>query len=597
MKKNRIKKNAQISKFDNNQNRSKDSSMEEVGYAGPLGKVWSRGKEPLKGFAIGAAIVLTCWGAYYWIKDWFNKSKSKTRQEENTSFTNDAIKLVDAKSKNNINEHHEASKDNMAEDDNSTDNDIRLEQAKSEIRINEFRLKAEMRQAAKESAQTISEKKKVSFKEWISLFHTRHPMPDYSSIHFLASVLDGCPSGYEDAVMMSLLSACGALCFSKVRAQYLDGKYHSPSIQVIVEGEHGSGKGKILHLYECVFSRVIDADKEKLGLKDASNQIIQTAGINISQAKFYEIMANNQEVHNYAFESESTTFMDTFKKSNGLSFDYLRKAFHNEMIYQNNMAKGAVCGSFRVFFNYTTTGTPEVIDKLINAKEVEGGTASRICFAIIPEVGRMAPFMDYPSGGELDNIQDQIDAWRQDYCFKTVDGKDVACQEYEIDLGYVCEALQDWLDEQYDLSEREGIKVRKGERMRMANIAFHNAIVLHMLAGEPKSSDRKLRKIVKDLTIYIANYCMERYLTKFSDYVPQTPFNETSAEETSSANPTLERRRLTQEEVDEWYYLRGTYDDDGEYIGLGYIAKWLGVTKYSVKNSFDRYEKKQGIKK
>lgn len=596
MKKNRIKKNAQISKFDNNQNRSKDSSMEEVGYAGPLGKVWSRGKEPLKGFALGAAIGFAFYGACSWIKDWFNKSKSKTRQEENTSFTKDAINLANAKSGNAINEHHEASKDNMVEDDNSTDNDIRLEQAKSEIRINELRLKAEMRQAVRKSVQIVSDKKKVSLKEWISLFRARHPMPDYSSIHFLASVLDGCPSGYEDAVMMSLLSACGALCFSKVRAQYLDGKYHSPSIQVIVEGEHGSGKGKILHLYERVFSRVIDADKEKLGLKDASNQIIQTAGINISQAKFYEIMANNQEVHNYAFESESTTFMDTFKKSNGLSFDYLRKAFHNEMIYQNNMAKGTARGSFRVFFNYTTTGTPETIDQLINAKEVEGGTASRICFAVIPELGCIPPFMNYPNGSELEDMQDRIDAWSQKYCFQTVNGKDTACQEHEIDLAYVCSALSDWLGDQYILYLNDGIKNRNNERMRVATIAFHCAIVLHMLAGEPSSTDRKLRKTVRDLTIYIANYCMERYLTKFSDYVPQIQFNEARAEETSArANTTPERRRLTQEEIDEWYFRRGTLDDEGNEIGYGYIAKQLHVDKQSVINEFRSYEKKQGL--
>ena len=55
MKKFKITKNAQISKFGNNQNRSKDSSMEEVGVGGKWGKVWARGKEPLKNFALGAA--------------------------------------------------------------------------------------------------------------------------------------------------------------------------------------------------------------------------------------------------------------------------------------------------------------------------------------------------------------------------------------------------------------------------------------------------------------------------------------------------------------------------------------------------------------
>ena len=503
------------------------------------------------------------------------------------------IEVDNAKSGNNINEHREASKDNMAEDDNRTDNDIRKAQALSDIRMEERRQTIEMKQAAKRSVANDSPNNKLSLREWINSFHAKFTLPDYSPIQFLASVLNGCPSGFEDAAMVSFLGECGALCFSKVRALYLDDKYHSPSIQVIVEGEHGSGKGSILEIYQRVFSRVIDADSDKMFASDPTEVIVQTAGINISQAKFYQTLANNQEVHSFAFESECLTVLDTFKKTNGLSFDYLRKAFQNETVYQNNMWRDAVCGSFRVFFNYVFTGTPKAISVLFNEDEVEGGTASRICFAIIPEVDRITPFVFFPSSSELSDMQDQIDAWRQKYCFKTVDGKDVACQEYEIDLGYVCDALQDWLNKQYDLSEQEGVKERNSERMRMGAIAFHFAIVLHMLAGEPKASERKLRKTVVDLTIYIANYCMERYLTKFSDYNPQAPVNETgNADETAESTSILpERRRLTHEELLEWYYLRGTYDDDGNLIGYGYIARQLNVERQSVINSFRSFKK------
>ena len=454
-----------------------------------------------------------------------------------------------------------------------------------------------MAQFSKATTDPCSPKQGMTLASWIKGFHDNYPLPDYSAIQFLASILDHCPAGYEDAVLLSLVTECGALCFSKVRALYLDGMEHSPSLQTIVEGEQGSGKGKLLELHKCLFSRLIESDMRKLNLEDGSDVIIQTAGINISQSKFHEVMANNQGVHIYAIETEINTVKEAFKKSNGLSLDYLRKAFYNEPIYLNNKAKGTVHGSFPVFFNYTFTGTPKAIDSLINASEVENGTASRICFSAIPEVERFAPYMDFPCGSELQSMQDDIDEWREKYCYQTIDGKDVACAESIINIDYVCEALVDWLNEQYNLYLEEGINERNDNRLRIATIAFHFAIVLHMLAGEPKSSDRKLRKTVVDLTIYIANYCMERYLTKFSDYVPQTPVNETSAEETSIANLTPERRRLTQEEIDEWYYLRGTFDEDGKEIGLGYIAKQLGVTKDSVYNSFNKYEKKQGLRK
>ncbi|MCR5659228.1 MAG: DUF3987 domain-containing protein [Bacteroidales bacterium] len=505
------------------------------------------------------------------------------------------IEVANAKSGNTINEHHEASKDTMAEDDNRTNNDIRRAEAFSAIRMNERRQVAEMREA-KKSAANVPAKDNESLTEWINSFHARHPMPDYSSIPILASVLDGCPDDYKDAVLMSLLPAFGALGFSKVRALYLDGKQHSPSIQVIVEGEQGSGKGTILSFYQTLFERVINADKEKLTRKDTSDAIIQTAGINISQAKFHEVMANNQDVHIYAIETEAVTVKNVFKKSNGLSFDFLRKAFYNEPIYLNNMSKSATHGTFPVNFNYTFTGTPKAIASLINADEVDGGTASRICFAVIPEMGRMAPYFEYPSGSELDNIQDQIDSWRQKYCFQTVDGKDVACPKYEVNVDYVCEALQDWLDEQYNRSVQEGVEERNKLRMRIATIPFHCAIVLHMLAGEPQPKDIRLRRTVKELAVYIANYCMERYLSKFTDFGLKAQVNDAGADNTTSTTSAPEHRQLTQEEIDEWYSVRGTLDENGEKIGLGTIAKKLGVDKYSVYNSFNRYKRKKGPK-
>ena len=575
----------------NNQNKHnlpQSCSNEKLSFGfGPF-RVRAHGLKPLKLLGWGAGIALGAWGLYRLVDGLIDESQSKASAEQE-------IKVADSKSANTINEHHEASQDRRAEDDNHTDNDIRRAQAMSDIRMNERRQMEDMREA-KKSGTNNPTKNNVSFKEWIDCFHANFPMPDYSSIKFLASILDGCPDDYKDAMMMSLLSEFGSLCFSKVRALYLDNRLHSPSIQVIVEGEQGSGKGKILHLYECLFGRVIDSDREKLRLQVASDKIIQTAGINISQAKFYEVVANNQGVHSLAVESEITTVENAFKKSNGLSFDFLRKAFHNEPIYLNNKAKGTVHGSFPVFLNYIFTGTPKAIGSLINAKEVEGGTASRICFAVIPEVELMAPFVDFPSGSELNDTQDQIDSWRQKYCFQTVAGKDVACQEHEIYIDYICDALQDWLNKQYQLYIKDGVQERNDVRMRMATIAFHCAIVLHMLAGEPKPNDRKLRKTVKELTIYIANYCMERYLTKFTDYGLQVQANEATTDNSDSTAAAPVRRKLTQEEIDEWYYLRGTLDENGKTIGYGTIGKKLGVDKYSVKNSFDRYKKKMGLK-
>jgi len=493
---------------------------------------------------------------------------------------------LNTKSENNIKESQVHSQEKMNECNNKTDNDIRLAHALSEIRLKE---RQQMAQISKDTSVQCSPKQRVSLANWIKGFHSNYPLPDYSAIQFLASILDRCPEGYEDAVLLSLLAECGALCFSKKRALYLDGKEHSPSLLVVVEGEQGSGKGKIFELHKCLFSRLIESDMTKLNLEDGSNVIIQTAGINISQSKFHEVMANNQGVHIYAIETEINTVEETFKKTNGLSFDYLRKAFYNEPIYLNNKAKGAAHGSYPVFFNFTFTGTPKAIDSFINAKEVESGSPSRMCFSAIPEVERFAPFMDFPCGSELQAMQDQIDAWREKNCYQTIDGKDIACAESIINIDYICAALDDWQAEQYDLYLTEGVNERKDNRLRIATIAFHCAIVLHMLAGEPKPSDRKLRKTVKELTIYIANYCMERYLYKFSN----APLPQLQADkEMSNAANNRPRRPLTEEEMLEWFPKRGTFDEEGRKIGLGYISRELNVNKDSVRNAYTRYQKK-----
>ena len=50
---------------------------------------------------------------------------------------------------------------------------------------------------------------------------------------------------------------------------------------------------------------------------------------------------------------------------------------------------------------------------------------------------------------------------------------------------------------------------------------------------------------------------------------------------------------MTLEEAKYWYSLRGTVDETGEKIGLGYIARKLGTTKDEVRNTLNRYEKKR----
>lgn len=417
---------------------------------------------------------------------------------------------------------------------------------------------------------------------------------------FLEKIMRVVPAGYEIAMLLHLFSMLGSMCFSKVRAKYLDNVIHAPNIQVIVEGAWGSGKGKLEQLYRWLFKRIIDSDIEKINsLGDGEIEegtIIQTAGIGTSMARFTDILAVNQGVHFHTFISEIRALCDDMKKANGLSFDFLRKAFENGTISRNNRAKDSKNGIFPIFWNYTITGTPQDINTTFK-KELEGGTLSRICWTCIPESGRDLPVLGEFKDNELASIRKQISEWQSRYCYKNEKGRDVAVPEHRIDLGYVCEALNEWLNEQYDQAEKDGNHARMDVRTRMATIAFHCAIVIHMLFGS--KNDAATRQKVVNLTLYIANYCTERFLWKFGEEQNKLHKEYEQSEETeqetnnkkTQPQPATKKELIT--DVAELYRLHEILDEKGNPVnGWDTLAERSGWASSTVRDKVKKYAAK-----
>ena len=352
---------------------------------------------------------------------------------------------------------------------------------------------------------------------WLEKFKSNFTMPTLPP--FIDRIMQGVPAGYEEAMLLHLCSMLGAMCFSKVRALYSDGIVHAANLQVVVEGNWGTGKAKFEQLFKALFSRIIERSIEKIDIMgDPENNdhfIVQTTGIGTSMAKYVDILAENQDCHMYIFNSEVRALFYDLKKGNGLNFDFLRKAFENGDVCRNNKAKNSKNGIFPIFLNYTFTGTPHDINTSFK-KELEGGTLSRIAWTCIPEAGRYPGVLRLPEGKEMATLKAQIDNWTRTYCYyHDPDDGDEAVDETRIDLDYVCKELDAWNDRQYELSVAENNPARKDVRMRMAAIAFHCAIVLHMLYDNPAPSNWQKRKQVVDLTLFIADYCIERFLHKF----------------------------------------------------------------------------------
>lgn len=475
--------------------------------------------------------------------------------------------------------------------DNQCDNKIRYKHAETDetLRLREGMLELNRKYGISAPKATDKVQHQPSLRCWIKHFHSQYTIPDYSNIPLLKQILDGYPDDFKDAMMLHLLNSLGAMCYSKVRAKR-DDVMHAPNLLTIVEGKQGSGKSKFDIVYKTLFKRLIEQDREKLA-KDISENIIQTVGVNITKSKFIDILAANNGVHLYAMETELSRMLKVSHNGRSIGFIELRKAFDNEEIEQFNKNGKAKQGRYPVYFNCTLTGTPEAINNAFNIKEVNEGSARRFCFTVIPEPDAQCKKWKLPQGKKLEDIRDLIDSLRSTYCFRHDPVKgDIPCDEYEIDLGYMEEALESWLQTQYKIYLVDKVEMRNEVRFGIAAVAFHNAIVLHMLAGNPNSRQKAKRKTVIQLALYIADYCMERYLAKFVPEYNMTSVSTTDAEQ-SAQRPVQKKRELTIEEILYWYPRRGQLGDNGKTIGYGTIAKHLGLQdKNIVRNSFKRYE-------
>ena len=407
------------------------------------------------------------------------------------------------------------------------------------------------------------------------------------------------PKGYEEAVIAQLTAEL-APCFSMVRARYLDGKMHRPNILVLIEGDWGSGKGNFKAIHDSLFERRMKKDSEKLSRDDDKARIIQTIPLSTSISRFIDVIAMNQGVHGVVMEPEIKTLVTAMKKSNGLGSEVLRKAFDNDEIMRLNKDKSAPQGYFKVALNFVITGTPGDTKDFIR-KELEGGTTSRIAWCAIPPTGKEMPKFVFPEREYLAVLQDKIDAWAEQYSFRTDEkGNDVAVKETIIDLDYINNSLNSWLEVQYDKAIEENNPAREHVRGRIGAIAFHSAIVYHMLYDNPSSKEYGKRNAVIALTLYMADYYMERFLHKFSkshneqraknmesEMVPNS--NNSYATDSASSNPQW-KSDVPEDTVREWY-------EQFQNQGMGYkrIAKETVFSSDKVRSQIGIYARLHGL--
>ena len=267
------------------------------------------------------------------------------------------IRLENAKTDNRIRYENACAENTMRIDNNRKKN--KIEEMEARLKYSKFNSQL------RPSRGIVTNVCSVNPSKWISDFEAKFPTPDFSKIPVLGKIISGCPDGYKVPMALHFLTAMGAICFSRVRSVYIDGRKHGPNLLLIVEGESGSGKSYFASIYKDLFLEVIEEDRIKYA-NGGANTIISTAGIDISAPKFAELLANNKDVHNFIMETEFSTVEKVFSRNSSLDSEILRKAFDNEQYYRNRFGKDQSNGIFNVFMNCSFTGTPQAINRFFN---------------------------------------------------------------------------------------------------------------------------------------------------------------------------------------------------------------------------------------
>ena len=257
------------------------------------------------------------------------------------------------------------------------------------------------------------------------------------------------------------------------------------------------------------------------------------------------------------------------------------------------------CSDSPVFLAISATGTPGDTNKLM-AKEVEGGSTSRFIFTKIPNVGRYLESLVLPEDKELEEKRNQIDDWNKTYCYHHDDSsdRDVPAEEFPIDLDYVNDPIRSWINnDQWTRANGNDNDPRVGARGRMGAIAFHCAMVIHMLFGCPGPDMLQTRRKVVDLTIYLANYCMERFLHKFGDIQKVQRELNNQAEIVETTSDSSRETKQSSPPSDEDNYSGGLSKATVKkmaamhvpnVVGFGAIAKAFGLTGEKGKKKVQR---------
>ena len=343
------------------------------------------------------------------------------------------------------------------------------------------------------------------------------------------------PADFKAASVLANLPILGALG-SRLRAEYLDGKMHSPSFMVALEAPQASGKSFVAMMVDYELKEMMKHDesereKEKayqdkvaemklLNIKvNADNKddilgskpktLIRYLPPTISITKLFQRLDAAQGLHTFCYAPE----VDTVRKANSRNFsnlsDLLRMGFDNDIAGQDYASENSFSGTVRIYYNCIYTGTPKAMRKFF--PDVEDGLVSRILFVTLPDqFGKPMPVW-----GLFDEKQKQIvDRALTRLNEMTICGDEVQ-PEYEMKLPWLNKAMSQWITAQQIEAVNQDDRTRDIFCRRAAVIGFRAGMLAYFLY-EAKRTTPQIRKNVVKFATWVANSVLNQHLLRFN---------------------------------------------------------------------------------